>query len=245
MTRSEKPDAAPNATIAPDIAWGPTGAPHSGRFDDMYFNPEDGRAESEHVFLAGTGFPDRWRAPGARRFCELGFGLGLNFLATCLSWKPSGAPAFDYTAFEIAPPSADEIRRALAPWPDLAGFTEQLCALWPLESGAWVALSPGGPRLRLVHGDARVLGPALAAAEPGSVDTLYLDGFSPAKNPEMWDAALLGALYRLAEPGARAATFTAAGWVRRGLTSAGFTVEKAPGYGRKKERLIAQKPAGA
>lgn len=252
MTRTEKPEtdqqaAPPAAATSPDIAWSDAGAPHSTLFDDMYFNPENGRAESEHVFLHGTGFPERWDSPGRRKFAELGFGLGLNFIATWAQAAQVGGPAeaFDYTAFEIAPPDSSEIRRALAPWPDLTPMAERLCAAWPLADGQWTTLSDHapGPRLRLFHGDARKTLPALASAEPASIDTLYLDGFSPAKNPEMWDDNLLASLYGLATPGAKAATFTAAGWVKRGLRSAGFMVHKAPGYGRKRERLVAEKPA--
>lgn len=72
------------------------------------------------------------------------------------------------------------------------------------------------------------------------MDAWFLDGFSPAKNPEMWAQPVLQQLARLSHPGATLATFTSAGWVRRGLQQAGFAVEKAAGYGRKREMSIAR-----
>lgn len=56
----------------------------------------------------------------------------------------------------------------------------------------------------------------------------------------MWASDLWTDVAARSVPGARAATFTVAGAVRRGLSEAGFTVTKQPGHGRKRERLEAQ-----
>ena len=59
----------------------------------------------------------------------------------------------------------------------------------------WPPLVPGFHRLHFDHGrvtltllfgDAQTLLPHLAV----KVDAVYLDGFAPAKNPELWSAAL-------------------------------------------------------
>jgi tRNA 5-methylaminomethyl-2-thiouridine biosynthesis bifunctional protein len=72
------------------------------------------------------------------------------------------------------------------------------------------------------------------------VDVFYLDGFAPARNPQMWDPRLFKALARLALPGATATTWSAARSVRDGLQAAGFTVSKAAGQGGKRDITVAR-----
>lgn len=84
--------------------------------------------------------------------------------------------------------------------------------------------------------------PALEAWS-GAADAWFLDGFSPACNPGMWSPAVLQALARRSAPGARCASFSVAGEVRRGLAAVGFEIAKAPGFGRKRERLEARLPS--
>ncbi|MEE4465391.1 FAD-dependent oxidoreductase, partial [Azotobacter chroococcum] len=69
------------------------------------------------------------------------------------------------------------------------------------------------------------------------IDAWFLDGFAPAKNPEMWTPALFAELARLSAPGASLATFTSAGFVRRGLNAAGFAMQRVKGFGQKREML--------
>lgn len=84
-----------------------------------------------------------------------------------------------------------------------------------------------------------IVGDALdrVSAWPGRADAWYLDGFAPAKNPDMWSAELMRAVARHTAPGGTFASYTAAGWVRRNLQAAGFIVEKAPGHGGKREMI--------
>jgi tRNA 5-methylaminomethyl-2-thiouridine biosynthesis bifunctional protein len=72
----------------------------------------------------------------------------------------------------------------------------------------------------------------------GFIDAWYLDGFSPAKNPEMWSTDILARVGALSAAGTTFATFTSAGEVRRGLMAAGFAVQKVPGFGHKREMLV-------
>lgn len=125
------------------------------------------------------------------------------------------------------------MERALANWPDLAEQATRLLALWR-DPG------PGVPwqlddqtRLQVIVGDARETVPAWG----GMADAWYLDGFSPAKNPEMWEPGLLNAVAAHTRAGGTFATYTAAGWVRRNLQTAGFAVEKRSGFGGKREML--------
>lgn len=70
-----------------------------------------------------------------------------------------------------------------------------------------------------------------------NVDAWYFDGFSPAKNPQMWGAEIFAKAFELTKPGGTFSTYTSAGWVKRNLIAAGFEVEKVPGFGGKREML--------
>lgn len=222
-----------------ELDFDPSGTPRSRRFDDIYFSPDDGRAESAFVFHAASGFPDA--APERAVVAELGFGVGLNFALSLRAWAAARPHApLDYVAFEIAPPPMDAVMRSLARWPDLADAIAPLAASWPPAPG-WSTHAVGPARLRLAVGDARAWVPDWRAA----ADFWFLDGFAPAKNPEMWDPALLSHVFERTRPGGVAVTYAAAGAVRRGLRAAGFDVERRPGFGRKREMLLGRRPATA
>ncbi|WP_413850851.1 tRNA (5-methylaminomethyl-2-thiouridine)(34)-methyltransferase MnmD [Albidovulum sp.] len=202
------------------------GTPVSTRFDDPYFSLADGLAETRHVFLAGNGLPARFR--DGFHIAELGFGTGLNLVATVLAWAAAAPPGrFRYTSFEAFPMPAGDMRAALA------AFPEALTAAGPLLS-AWDAGARGfafGPAdVTVITGDARETLPAW----PGRADAWFLDGFSPAKNPELWSEAMMAEVARHTAPGGSFATYTAAGHVRRALASTGFEVERASGHGGKR-----------
>jgi tRNA U34 5-methylaminomethyl-2-thiouridine-forming methyltransferase MnmC len=223
------PEAGPAACV--QVAWR-EGAPISPRFGEGYFGSADALAESRYVFLAGNGLPGRF-APGFA-VAELGFGTGLNALAAADAWRRAGlAGALAYTAFEVAPLAAADMARALSPWPELAPLAAALVAAWG-EGRRRIALP--GLTLEVIEGDARETLPAWT----GRADAWFLDGFSPARNPELWEPALLAAVAGHTRPGGTFATFTAAGAVRRALAAAGFAVERAPGHGRKRHMTRGQ-----
>lgn len=227
---------------SPRLLWTEDGSPRSGRFDDVYFSREDGLAESRAVFLAGCGLPEAWA--GRRRFTvgELGFGTGLNIAALLDLWRRTAAPEARLHVFSIEgfPLNRDEAVRALSAWPELAEAAAALTAAWP-------AGIPGFHRLDLPGFNA-TLDLAVGDAEwalnqwRGAADAWFLDGFAPSTNPGMWSDAVLDGVAARSAPGAAVATFTVAGVVRRGLAARGFSVEKRPGHGRKRERLEARLP---
>lgn len=227
--------------LSPRLIWTEDGAPRSGRFGDVYFSREDGLAESRTVFLQGCGLPEAWA--GRRRFvvAELGFGTGLNIAALLHLWRRTRPPHGRLSIFSVEgfPLSRDEAARALAAWPELANEAGALLDAWP--NGA-----PGFHRMEL--GDGAVLDLAIGDATwalgqwSGQADVWFLDGFAPSANPAMWSDAVLDGVRARSAPGARLATFTVAGAVRRGLAERGFDVEKQPGHGRKRERLEARLP---
>jgi tRNA U34 5-methylaminomethyl-2-thiouridine-forming methyltransferase MnmC len=210
------------------------GVPVSRRFGDPYFSFDGGLAETRHVFLAGNRLPQRFR--DGFRIAELGFGTGLNFAATVAAWYAAGAPGrLTYTSFEAFPIPAVDRLRALSAFPALAGGTRGGLTHNALGDQENLIESDrksahACPNLRLVVGDARNTLPAWE----GLADAWFLDGFAPAKNPEMWGEALLAEVARHTAPGGTFATYTAAGSVRRALAAAGFEVERLPGFGRKR-----------
>lgn len=219
------------ADMQADLDWRDGDVPVSRRFDDPYFSLEDGLAESRHVFLSGNGLPERF-ADGFH-VAELGFGTGLNLLATLDLWRRSGqAGVLHFTSFEAFPMTAKEMIRAQAAFPPLAPLAGELAPHWGHNEIALPDL-----RFRLIPGDAR----ATLSRWDEAADAWFLDGFSPAKNPELWEAPLMAQVFAHTAPDGTAATYTAAGFVRRGLAAAGFEVTRSPGHGRKRHMTRAVK----
>ncbi len=208
------------------LEWRDEVIPVSTRFDDPYFSLDNGLDETRHVFLAGNELPARF-APGFH-IAELGFGTGLNLLATWAAWEATGQTTpLTFTSFEAFPMQADEMARALTAFPELAPYATRLTEAWAVDN---TLSTLKGITARVIIGDARTT----LAAQTWQANAWFLDGFSPAKNPELWDADLMTQVGAHTSPGGTAATYTAAGFVRRNLAEAGFTVTRIPGFGRKR-----------
>ena len=218
------------------ISWDSANQPYSDAFGDHFYSQADGRAESQHVFLDGNCLPERWTDAGDFTIAELGFGTGLNFLETWYSWRQvrQRGQTLDFVSFEAFPLDARSIVRAISRWPDLVG---QLSAL--LENWDSVAKTPTAwamddqTKLTIIVDDAL----AGLNAWDGNADAWYLDGFSPACNPEMWSAELMKSVFEHTSLGGTFATYTAAGWVRRNLSKSGFEVNKVPGFAKKRHMI--------
>ena len=206
----------------PGLDWRDDVIPVSRRFDDPYFSLNDGLAETRHVFLAGNDLPARL-CPGFH-VAELGFGTGLNLLALAIA--NLGLP-IRFTSFEAFPLPADDIARALAHFPEARAVADPFLAAWAKGE---TEFQLGNIAAKVIIGDARQTLPLWL----GRADAWFLDGFSPAKNPELWSPELMAEVARHTAPGGSLATYTAAGHVRRSLESAGFQVERRPGHGRKR-----------
>jgi tRNA 5-methylaminomethyl-2-thiouridine biosynthesis bifunctional protein len=232
----------PDSSPASPLVWRDDGLPQSALYGDVYFSSADGLAETRAVFLTGCDLPAAWRDRDRFVVGELGFGTGLNIAALLDLWRREKAPGQRLHIFSIEahPITRDEAARALAVWPELGEAAQVLLDQWP-------GRARGFHRIDLPGFDATFdlavmdVEDALAAWD-GAADAWFLDGFSPALNPAMWREEILAAVAARSAPGARAATFTVAGAVRRGLAAAGFQVDKRPGFGRKKERLEAVMP---
>ena len=216
------------------------GTPWSRLYGDRYHSAQGALGQARHVFLAGNGLPERWR--GRRRFIvlELGFGAGVNFLATWLAWREDAARPvrLHYVAVEKHPFGRADLEAYLAREPALAPLARTLCAAWPpLVAGVHrLEFDASAVVLTLALGEAESLVPQLRLA----ADAVYLDGFAPARNPQMWSRALLRAVAARCARGASAATWSVAATVREALAAAGFAWHKRRGYGAKREMLAAQ-----
>ena len=258
-----------------DIAWDEQGLPHSPNFDDIYFSKASGIDESEYVFLAGNDLSEAWKKnTHGKTFCigETGFGTGLNFLVAWRLWnqckentKNTSSPRqqLQFYSVEKYPLSREDLRRALALWPELTEFSEALIQAYPpqpINGLHKMQFQNGEVSLSIFFGEATEgfkqlasiskAGPQVSATpcsssvKPPKIHAWFLDGFAPAKNPQMWTPELYQAIKALSqektqdENATSFATFTAAGDVRRGLQEVGFECKKRKGFGRKREMLV-------
>jgi tRNA 5-methylaminomethyl-2-thiouridine biosynthesis bifunctional protein len=235
MTRDRTPTD-PAALGAARLAWR-EGVPCSVDFGDVYFSARDGLGETRHVFLDGIGAPEVWRNRPRFTVGELGFGTGRNMLTVWDAWRRSALAdaRLHFVSVEGFPLEPDDLARAHAGFPELGARAAELRAVYPRRV-------PGVHRLRFDGGRVALtllFGPVADMLEKLSarVDAWFLDGFAPRRNPDMWTDAVFREVARLSAPGARVATYSAAGSVRRGLAAAGFAMAKRPGFAGKLECL--------
>lgn len=225
------------------LDWDEQGQPLSGTHDDVYFSRESGLDETRYVFLQHNQLPERFAAlkdGDCMVVGETGFGTGLNFLCCWQLFReqaPTGA-RLHFISVEKFPLRAPDLRKALALWPQLQDLSNELLKSYlVIQSGMQsLLLDNGRVQLTLLIGEAS----EQLAQLDAQVEAWFLDGFAPAKNPDMWSTELFAQLARLSAPHASLATFTSAGFVRRGLQAAGFAMQRTKGFGRKREMLCGQ-----
>ncbi|MCK9564231.1 MAG: tRNA (5-methylaminomethyl-2-thiouridine)(34)-methyltransferase MnmD, partial [Bacteroidales bacterium] len=241
----------PDRITSASLEWR-DGQPLSTAFGDVYYSLDNGLAETRHVFLDGNDLPARWASLANDSdfvIIETGFGSGLNFLAAASLWLATAPPdaRLHFVSCEKFPLRRSDLLQALAAWPELAALAGELGDAYPPLVPGFHRRWLGGGRiaLTLIFDDA-IRGleslaasdhPAFALACGAGADAWFLDGFAPAKNPDLWSPPLFALAARLSRPGATVATFTVARQVRDGLHDAGFTFAKAPGFGRKRDML--------
>ncbi|MGE8318963.1 MAG: FAD-dependent 5-carboxymethylaminomethyl-2-thiouridine(34) oxidoreductase MnmC [Comamonas sp.] len=226
--------------MAEPIEWLPDGTPYSPRFGDRYHTEAaQGLAQPEQVFLQGCGLPAAWANQPQWTVLETGFGFGLNFLVTWHAWRqdPARPPLLHFVSTEAWPVAPADLLRHCAQHPQLQPLGELLAAqCWGLLPGTHRLRFDGGRvQLTLLVGDAQR---SLRHHELVA-DSVYLDGFSPAKNPDIWSLHTLKAVARCCRPGTRLSTWCAAGEIRRDLEQCGFAVHKAQGVPPKRHNLQA------
>ncbi|SNZ07700.1 tRNA (5-methylaminomethyl-2-thiouridine)(34)-methyltransferase MnmD [Cohaesibacter gelatinilyticus] len=255
-----------------ELSWLDNLTPISTRFDDSYYSRQNGLEETRYVFIEGNGLPEKWKKQKYPIIGELGFGTGLNFLATWQAYmhhqnsstkislnklhedniadcaQEDGADVISsdqyltFCSFEKYPMSADELTKALSPWSELKPFSEVLISQWQNLMQGWNCLAFEQAYLYLFIGDAHDGLQSLPKELSGQIEAWYLDGFNPKTNPDLWALPLLKTLLESSQQGATFATYTAAGWVRRNLQEVGFVVSKRKGFGHKRDMCFGIKP---
>ena len=238
------PELTPLQLAPPQLIVDAAGVAQSQRFGDVYASRAGATAQAHDVYLAGVGLPGRWQKQELHTILELGFGLGGNFLATLNAWRndPNAAKQLDYVAIEGFPIAAADFAKLN---PNRHPMIAELASRWPRpDSGPNSGPEPGFHCIEFDEGRVRlilVFWDVLKALVELNIhaDSVYLDGFSPAKNPEMWSKAVLTGVRRLLKPGARLASYSVAGALRTDLAELGFSVARMPGFAEKKQRLEA------
>lgn len=236
------------------LEWDEAGQPQSSVFGDVYFSRANGLLETRHVFLHHNQLAERFstlRDGEIFAIGETGFGSGLNFLAACelfLKVAPKNC-RLHFVSVEKFPLTPQDLARALALWPELSALSQELIINYPsIASNGFYRLNLLNHRVHLtllIDDAAQGFEQLLVSDHPNfidqgcKIDAWFLDGFAPSKNPEMWSDRLFDAIAYLSREGTTAATFSAAGIVKKGLIRAGFTIEKVPGFGKKREMVKA------
>ena len=244
------------------------GRPYASAFQDVYFSSDNGLLETEYVFLQGNLLSARWKNLEENKFiiAETGFGTGLNFLCAAKLWLETAPQeaVLHFISVEKYPVNIADLTSALQLWPELQEFSKSFLAAYenllptdllnkelPLNKiqdfnqRQSVMFFDNRVQLTLLIGDATNCLKTinlekfnLKRSGSVAVDAWFLDGFSPAKNPEMWQSALFEQMAKLSNENTTFATFTSAGAVRRGLIAAGFAANKKVGFGKKREMLF-------
>ncbi|MBB6561595.1 tRNA 5-methylaminomethyl-2-thiouridine biosynthesis bifunctional protein [Acidovorax soli] len=221
------------------VEWLPDGTPYSPRFGDRYHSENGGLTQARQVFLHGCGLPAAWAGQTQWRILETGFGFGLNFLVTWAAWRadPARCTLLHFVSTEAWPVGAEDLLRATSVHPELAPLARELHAQWwgLLPGVHRLSFEGGRVLLTLYVGDTQ----AMLRQQMPAVDAVYLDGFSPQRNPEIWDSHTLKAVARCCRRGTRLATWTIARAVRDALAQCGFEVTRAPGVPPKRDNLHA------
>ena len=215
------------------LEWENECVPYSKTYGDHFYSQNNGREECRHVFINGNNLPLRLAVTKEFTIAELGFGTGLNFLETWDFWRKirSGDQKLRFVSFERHPLDVASMKLALTPWPELESLSQLLQDAWANKSDEPKEWQMDQQTTLQVY---------FVDAKDGlndwqnKADAWYLDGFSPMKNPEMWSQELMKNVFEHTCENGTFATYTSAGWVRRNLVDAGFTVSRVPGHGKKR-----------
>ncbi|XQW83930.1 bifunctional tRNA (5-methylaminomethyl-2-thiouridine)(34)-methyltransferase MnmD/FAD-dependent 5-carboxymethylaminomethyl-2-thiouridine(34) oxidoreductase MnmC [Thalassotalea piscium] len=228
----------------PNISFREDGSPYSEQFDDIYFDTESGYQQSYQVFIQGNNIEEKLLSThDTFTIGETGFGTGLNFLLTLKCYMSlannASKPHLHFISTEKFPLTLDQLKQSLSHFPTLSTEAALLLAHYPehFSKQCDIQLLEGQVTLTLLLEDSTDALANLKTKKTGLVDAWYLDGFSPAKNPQMWQRPLFEQIARLSKSQASISTFTVAGHVRRKLTEVGFRLVKKAYSGKKKEIL--------
>lgn len=227
-----------------NISFRADGSPFSDKFNDIYFDTEFGYQQSNDVFIEGNNIKEKLLAAnGTITIAETGFGTGLNFLLTLKLYMSLNEQVLQtnlhFISTEISPLTRLQIQQSLRCFPSLSDELSLLLEQYPetFSQKCEIKLLNERVTLTLLFQDSTDALSKLSNRKTGLVDAWYLDGFSPTRNPQMWQTPLFREIARLSKPQATISSFTVAGHVRRKLTDVGFRLAKKTYIGQKKEVL--------
>lgn len=200
--------------------------------DETFHSRKGALTESRHVFIE-CGLLHRHAAePSGEiplRLLEVGFGTGLNAMLA-LEAAREGGFAVDYHGVELYPLSEEQLRAT--GYDSEAGIGADI---WEaVVSAPWdTRTAVAGSTFTKVTGDV-----GLWLNDMLSFDVIFMDAFSPEKEPGLWTPEFLGRLAAALAPGGCLTTYCAKGCVRRALAAAGLSVERLPGPPRGKREIL-------
>ncbi len=208
-------------------------------------------AETQHVYLTGSGVRQRLQTGLATRVFEFGFGSALGWLVTA-DWALRHGAELQFVGLDLQLPPLAVVQRLN--WAGLFGQTPLLDATWQWFADAAEALAANHPPplLRIDGAQLQVIlaegaswcrdsaGERFATAD-SRFHAIYFDPFSPQSAPELWTREVFSALRRIVHPAGRLASYCVNRRVRDDLTASGWVVQRVPGPpGGKREVLTAQ-----
>lgn len=209
---------------------------YSDKFDDFYFNSDSPVGESRYVFASVL--DENWEQKNDFIVAEAGFGIGRNFLTLCEKFKNSGKK-LHFVSIEKYPFKKNELKEIYEKFGEFDGFWQKLVKKYPkyLNNGINRINFSKNIILDLCIGDVNDILNELEFM----ADIWFLDGFSPAKNQDMWSENVIKKIANLTKLGGKIATYTSAKSVSNALEMAGFEIHKLKGFGKKRQMLRAVK----
>ncbi|MCX7997533.1 MAG: FAD-dependent 5-carboxymethylaminomethyl-2-thiouridine(34) oxidoreductase MnmC [Leptospiraceae bacterium] len=210
---------------------------YSQIYQDIYWSKEGGFQEKEYVFVEGNSLKKRWATKESFTIFELGFGAGLNFLATKKAWDSSPREStLHYISTELHPIPKDTLREILSEFEEVKEEREEFLKYYPEKFFKIHRLEFKSSKIFLTLW----IGNALEAFKELHfyADAYFLDGFSPSKNPEMWSMEVFKQMRLHSKEFSTFSTYSVSKTVRENAIANGFEIQTQKGFGTKKEMLI-------
>lgn len=206
--------------------------PFSLDFDDYYFNSKEGLNESKFVYSEAF----EWNENENFIIAESGFGIGLNFFLSLKRFlnstkRPKILFYLSVEAYYIEKEKLKEFYEKLGFYEEFKEFLEPFLEFYPKCKEGSYRFYFRECFLELIFDDIKIL-----KNFDFKADVWYLDGFSPSKNPSMFDECLLAEVARLSKKNTQICTFSASSALQKNLKKFGFEVNKTKGF--KKREMI-------
>ncbi|AHH03748.1 TRNA (5-methylaminomethyl-2-thiouridylate)-methyltransferase [Borrelia nietonii YOR] len=212
---------------------------YSSKFEDIYYDPQYGLEESIYVFIKGCDLDRELENLQRITIAELGFGTGLNFIALLKYLTENNFKTkINYYSIEKFPLKKEQIKKISQFFIKDIHYFKILLKKYPNTPIKNIKYQiTNNINLKILVGDAREKLKEL----PKYIDYWFLDGFSPNKNPKMWNKEIFAIISEKSKIGTKLSTFSAARIVKDGLKLANFNYSRVKGFNNKKHMLKAQK----